>query len=315
MTTQGQVPDHASERVSGRESAIRKLPGYAAGGVLALLLIASSTLFILSVISLAKNGDGHLVQTIEGGLGIAGLAVAAWLLVSWGSRRRHVAVLLQLPALMRDLDQRVASIESVRREHAKTNLSLKGIREGLDEDQRVVREQREALVATGEGVRRDLGEFRGELIEIRQRLAGERDARNQVDERLMAVADQIHRKLDLEGIRGVLDDVSRQYQVLGLDLIHPEPGTPFDERLHSVAEERAAEGVPPRHIVGCLEMGYRRRSQLLRAASVIVSPQQDDAPVEASDGAEEGAAGEGETQAPRERTSEGNGGSSTPTTE
>jgi molecular chaperone GrpE len=316
MTTQGHLPDQEHTSAPDRESATPGLAVYAAGGVLALLLAASATLFIVSVLGLTQAEDDRLAQAIGGGLGVAGLAVAGWLIVHWESRRQHAAVLLQLPTLMLDLDQRIAAIETVRREHAKTNMSLKGIRDGISEDLRSAHGQREALSATGEQLRGDLGEFRGELIEIRQQLVEERDSRNQLDDVLMAVADRIHRKLDLDGIRGVLDGVSQEYQVLGLDLIHPEPGTPFDERIHSAAEERAADGIPPRHVVGCLEMGYRRGSQLLRAASVIVSPQQDDAPPESGDREEEEAtAGEGPPEASLEQNSEDGEGSSTQTTE
>lgn len=261
------------ERAGARDEPSGGLANLLASGVIVLLLAASAALFVLSVPTIGKSADQCIAPAVGAGLGIAGLIAAAWLLVHREAQRRHAAVLLQLPALLRDLDQEMASLEAVRREHAKLNMSIKGIREGLSEDGRVAQIQREGIASAGEGVRRELGEFRGELIELRQQLEEERAERGKLDSVLGAAADGIFRRQDLDGFPELLEDFASQLKILGLDLIFPPPNSPINDRLHSIVEERDEDGILPLHVVKCLALGFRRGSKVLRAASVITTPE------------------------------------------
>lgn len=276
-----------------------------ASGVVLLLLASGAALFILSAIAIGKSAQTDIAAAIGAGLGLAGMSVAGWLVVYREAQRRHARVLLRLPTLLRDLDRNLAALESVRREHAKLNMSLKGVREGLTEDSRAAQHQREELVGAGDGVRRELGEFRRELIEIRQRMEEDREARLQVDAVLVEVADSIFRRLDLDGFPALLDDYSRQLQALGLDLIHPAPASPINDRLHTIEDERDEDGIPPLCVVKCLAPGFRRGSTVLRAASVVVTPE---APAPAdTDAGSSGDSSDIEEQSGDEERSEGSG--------
>lgn len=64
-------------------------------------------------------------------------------------------------------------------------------------------------------------------------------------------------------------DLVRAVQPLGLDVIEPNPGDPFDERLHRVVRESTDPRADQARILELRRSGYRSGSEVLRHAEVV----------------------------------------------
>jgi hypothetical protein len=64
-------------------------------------------------------------------------------------------------------------------------------------------------------------------------------------------------------------DLLRAVQPLGLDVIEPKPGDPFDEEFHRIVGEHTGPGVDPSRVHSLQRSGYRIGSEILRHADVI----------------------------------------------
>lgn len=80
-------------------------------------------------------------------------------------------------------------------------------------------------------------------------------------------------------------DLLRAVQPLGLDVIEPKPGDPFDEGLHRIVGEETKPGADASRIQALRRSGYRIGSDVLRHADVVtgfVGVADDGIPVPAS---------------------------------
>lgn len=64
-------------------------------------------------------------------------------------------------------------------------------------------------------------------------------------------------------------DLLRAVQPLGLDVIEPKPGDPFDEGLHRIVGEETKPGADASRIQALRRSGYRIGSDVIRHADVI----------------------------------------------
>lgn len=64
-------------------------------------------------------------------------------------------------------------------------------------------------------------------------------------------------------------DLLRAVQPLGLDVIEPKPGDPFDDELHRIVGEHNGPGADPSRVYSLRRSGYRIGSEVLRPAEVI----------------------------------------------
>ena len=68
-----------------------------------------------------------------------------------------------------------------------------------------------------------------------------------------------------------LADFRRLVTPLGLDLIAPEAGSPFDERVHRAIGAAAAPGLPDGVVARCAAWGYRAGDEIIAPAEVLLA--------------------------------------------
>jgi molecular chaperone GrpE len=98
---------------------------------------------------------------------------------------------------------------------------------------------------------------------------------------LLAVLDNLQRALAapppavpadfLQGLQFIEQQFVAVLGEHGVSRILPEPGAPFDPRLHQAVQEEASPDLPPGSVARVLMPGYRLHDRLLRPAQVIVA--------------------------------------------
>lgn len=247
--TQSQQPPRAEEpRASG-------IPFYLA----CVALVAASAV----VAAATRNSPVGMAAFLAGMVG----AMIFLVLPSWLEHRAQV--LDQLAVGLAELERRQYDLEAVRREHRKALARA-------EETQ----EQAAALVDRLEEQSRQLAE----LFRMKEELLASRQEGQRLQKRLddwvqvlVDHCDDQHRLLSHDGVSpdyhaGVdrsLLQLTRALRSLGLDVVQPGPGDPFDDRLHRAAETVAAEDPAAHQVVtACLRPGYRRGESVLRRADV-----------------------------------------------
>lgn len=75
-----------------------------------------------------------------------------------------------------------------------------------------------------------------------------------------------------QGLKMIHGELIRAITSHGAGVIEPKPGDEFDPHLHLAITRRAAQGVPPGHIVELFQTGYTLGDRVLRPAKVVVAP-------------------------------------------
>ena len=234
---------------------------------------ASTAPFYLASLLLVATSAGVAMDSLTSPRGMAllvgGVAAAMVFLVlpSWLEHRARV--LDRLAVALARLEERQYDLESVRREHRKAQARAEEVADRVAELLGRVEEQARSLA--------ELARFREELLGSRQE--GQR-LQNRLDEWSRAFMDHLddqYRLLSHDGVSAdyhagverVRGQLVRTLRSLGLDVVDPAPGEPFDDRLHQAAETGAATAeVPAEHVLACLHPGYRRGETVLRRAEV-----------------------------------------------
>ncbi len=199
-------------------------------------------------------------------VGIAG-AMVFLILPTWLEYRAGSLELLG--AALGELERRQYDLDSVRREHRKALTRLEefhdrstGMVDRLDEQARrlaeVYRLQEDLLAVRQEGQR------------LQRRLEDwERALADHCDDQFRLLShDGVSPDYHAAVQRG-LEQLARCLRSLGLDVVQPVLGEPFDDRLHSACGTGpATDRVPPEHVLACLRPGYRRGETILRRAEV-----------------------------------------------
>jgi len=234
---------------------------------------SGSTPFFLASVAMVAASVAVAMVTRDSPLGmglfLGGIAAAMVFLVlpTW---LEHRAGSLELLAVaLDDLERRQYDLDSVRREHRK---ALTRIEEFQEQSTRVVDRLEDQSRQLAEVFR-----LKEEVLVVRQE--GQRLQRRLEDWDL-ALADHCDDQFRLLSHDGVspdyhaavqrgLEQLSRCLRSLGLDVVHPACGEPFDERLHRASQTGpATDQAPPEHVLTCLRPGYRRGQAVLRRADV-----------------------------------------------
>jgi molecular chaperone GrpE (heat shock protein) len=234
---------------------------------------SGSTPFFLACVAMVAASVAVAMVTRSSPLGmglfLAGIGAAMVFLVlpTWLEHRACSFELLGVA--LGELERRQYDLDSVRREHRK---ALTRIEE--------FHEQSTGMVDRLEEQARQLAEvfrLKEDLLAVRQ--DGQRLQRRLEDweQALTDHCDDQFRLLSHDGVspdyhaavqRG-LEQLARCLRSLGLDVVQPACGEPFDDRLHSASQTGpASDQVPPEHVLTCLRPGYRRGETILRRAEV-----------------------------------------------
>jgi len=179
--------------------------------------------------------------------------------------------------------QLVSELENVRRDNFKLRTALASTTDGIE---KVGQDLGARLDETAKQTQRTL-DYLSRQLDIHERLVQERLKTAQLTQELnswrqfaVAYAHVLERTLAhpclTEAYRDaaakLLHDYTRLVGPLGIDLIMPQQGDPFDERIHQIVEEQDVAGLPPLHIVRPESWGIRNGAVVLERARVIVTP-------------------------------------------
>lgn len=221
---------------------------------------ASGVPFYLASVTLVAGSAAVAAVTRSSPLGmvafLAGLAAAMIFLVLPSWLEHKAQVLDGLGLALAELQERNYDLEGVRREHRRALARTEEVLEGLA----------------------DLVRLKEELLEIRQDRQRLQRRLEDWEDSLVAYCDDQFRLLSQPGLsddyrdaaQRSLKHVTRSLQALGLDVLHPETGDPFHDRLHqAIATEPGP--APEGHVLHCRRLGVRRGELVLRRAEVILA--------------------------------------------
>lgn len=75
----------------------------------------------------------------------------------------------------------------------------------------------------------------------------------------------------LKGMRIVYDQLVKALSQQAVEAIAPEPGTPFDPKMHEALMQQPSEQYEEPTVLQLLQKGYRMHDRVIRPAQVIVS--------------------------------------------
>jgi molecular chaperone GrpE len=149
-----------------------------------------------------------------------------------------------------------------------------------DEDYNKLREERDSLF---ERFARAQADFQNS----RKRLEAESDQRLQyananLIKGLLPVIDNLERALavDVEkadaksiikGLKLLIDQFNKVLATADVEIVAPEPGTPFDPQHHEALMQQPSDQYPPNTVTQLLQKGYTLRDRTIRPAQVAVS--------------------------------------------
>ncbi len=179
--------------------------------------------------------------------------------------------------------QLVAELENVRRDSFKLRTALASATDGIE---KASQDLAARLDETTNQTRRTL-DYLSRQLDIHEQLVQERLRSAQLTQELnswrqfsVAYAHVLERTLAhpclTEAYRDaaakLLHDYVRLAGPLGIDLVVPQQGDPFDERIHQIVDEQHVPGLPPLHVVRPESWGVRNGAVVLERARVIVTP-------------------------------------------
>ena len=90
-------------------------------------------------------------------------------------------------------------------------------------------------------------------------------------ERALAVdVDTTDAKSVVHGLQVLVDQLMKVLTAQSIEVIAPEPGSPFDPTKHEALMQQQSD-LPPNHVTQLLQKGYALRDRTLRPAQVAVS--------------------------------------------
>ena len=93
-----------------------------------------------------------------------------------------------------------------------------------------------------------------------------------LDQALSVDPEKVEAKSIYDGVKIVQDEFHRVLERVGVEILKPEPGEPFDPHKHEALMRQPAEGIKPNHISMTLQPGYVLNGRALRPANVAVAP-------------------------------------------
>lgn len=230
---------------------------------------ASVIIFIVSVVILVSSyGKQETSATIL----LAGIVLSMSFLVAPAFIQYRTEVLQKYLKALDETENRLFDVDSVRREHRKTIMKLEELMEKAD-----ARAQEIAALSAGIAAQKKTNE---ELTELRQALAKESQKQEQWVDTMMDYCTFLNRTMNLpdlspeyaKAVKKSADVLIKQIASLGLDVISPQRGDRFDDRVHQALDYEAnADDVEPGDITRCLSFGYRIGSHVREKAQVYLA--------------------------------------------
>lgn len=262
----------ADSQCSPKLSLSVAMPFYMSG----LLLLAISMTGLMLVF-----GNTQLIptETLQlGTLVLAALFVPMSLVfLMWPAvLRLKSTALYDFSSTMCEVNARLVDLETLRREHYKSRVTLESLCQGIQETTRHLIDTQADI----ESALRDRAAIENEMLTHRQELSRQRKQLKLWQTGLVEFYQLFERTLELKeelqpeyrrAIEKTLDDFSRLIRPLGLDPIVPRKGDEFNDRIHHAlgAEESSSE--KPGSILKCTKWGFRMGSTVLEPATVILA--------------------------------------------
>lgn len=178
----------------------------------------------------------------------------------------------------------MTEFDDLRRDSFKLRTALADASDAIGQANKELSDQ---LQRTSEELRRTIGyldkqlDVHEQLIEERLRTARLTQELNSWKRFALAYAQTLERTLAhpcltdayRDAAATLLHDFRRIVGPLGIDLIIPLQGDPFDERVHQSIGVEQVTGIPPFSVARCESWGFRDGSVVLERARVVVTPE------------------------------------------
>ncbi|MCB1189877.1 MAG: nucleotide exchange factor GrpE [Leptospiraceae bacterium] len=184
-------------------------------------------------------------------------------------------ILMDFPDALKSVSSEMANLELVRKEHYKTKTSYEELKNGL-------KKEVEVMVGVGDSLKESMSFYKGlenEVFNLRQtniKLNKNLENWNRVS---IEFIESVYRPLSYTEIdenyklalNKVIKDFRGYVSAVGLDIIYPEVGSPFNDLIHEILETKETSELEPNSIVECKEPGYKTGENVLKRAKVIIS--------------------------------------------
>jgi len=172
-----------------------------------------------------------------------------------------------------------AEVDHIKREQFKTRMLLDQIGE-------TIRQEFNQISASSRETAQQVADKRvveGELLEKRQEVVAQKAKALEWQNRAVDFLKSLENALSLseldaryrKAIEKNCADFQRIIAPLGLDVISPQPGDPFEERWHTVTSEEGSAAFGSGRIVRCVSWGFRSGDQVLQPAEVVIAKRAD----------------------------------------
>jgi molecular chaperone GrpE (heat shock protein) len=189
---------------------------------------------------------------------------------------RRIRAAQDLPRLLREVESRAADLDLVRREHYRARQQFEGFVSQVQDERLAMANLRQEFAA----VILDRKKLDDEITRLRQ--AGGSQARQ--TDKWQKVAIEFFRSLERaidpaarlapdyrQALERTVKDFARLVGPLGLELIRPEPGDDFDDRIHQFDGEEETAEVSPGQVSRCTGWGFRAGAVLVERARVTIA--------------------------------------------
>jgi molecular chaperone GrpE (heat shock protein) len=197
-------------------------------------------------------------------LGASILCATAMVVVAMhGLAESRLEAVRSLATGLLDVNARWSDLEAVRREHFKARTTFESLIAAIAAEAEHLREMQSELQRSVNGQRsieEELLQQRQESLRQARAVEAWQMAAVEYVKGLERICEGDHEQLPPEvakAYRKCADDFMRLMEPLGLNVIRPAAGIPFDERVHKIEGSEPAQGVSPGHIVRCVGWGFR----------------------------------------------------------
>lgn len=215
-------------------------------------------------------------------LGFGVLAVASLLLPQLAKERS--ASLASASTALSALQDRLADLEAVKREHYKSRTANEALVSKVAEHVSRMEQQIATVQALAEAYQR----IETDLMEKRQ-INGE--LKREVERWRKGVVDSLdagkralasNEPMFIKGVESQLTSLEKAMRDLSLIVIRPKGGDEFDEREHDVVDKRAQASAKAGSIIECIDWGYSHRGEVVKRAKVVLVAESAPASAQAS---------------------------------